>query len=50
LHELGFDALAIEAQLSHVRGGVEGTYSKSKYLDERAKMMQTWADWLEEKK
>jgi integrase len=49
LHELGFDALAIEAQLSHVRGGVEGTYSKSKYLDERTKMMQTWADWLEEK-
>ncbi len=49
LHELGFDPLAIEAQLSHVRGGVEGAYSKSKYLEVRAKIMQVWADWLEEK-
>jgi integrase len=49
LNELGFERLAIESQLSHILGGVAGVYSKAQYLEERIKMMQVWADWLEEK-
>jgi integrase len=49
MHELGYTPQAIEAQLAHVLQGVAGIYNKAVHLDERAKMMQTWADWLEEK-
>jgi integrase len=48
LHELGYTPQAIEAQLAHTVGGVAGVYNKSLHLDERIKMMQTWADWLED--
>jgi integrase len=47
MHELGYTPPAIEAQLSHVLGGVAGVYNKSLHLEERTKMMQAWADWLE---
>jgi hypothetical protein len=35
-------------QLSHTKGGIRAVYDKSKFLDERAKMMQAWADFLTE--
>jgi integrase len=47
LNELGFSPAAIEAQASHVIRGVAGVYNKAIYLDERVRMMQFWADWLE---
>jgi integrase len=47
LHELGYEPQAIEAQLAHKVAGIAGVYNKSLHLDERFKMMQAWADWLE---
>jgi integrase len=47
LHELGFSPQAIEAQLAHIVSGVAGVYNKALHLDERTKMMQAWADFLE---
>jgi integrase len=37
----------IENQLSHKQGDIRKTYNKATYLDERAEMMQAWADWLD---
>lgn len=47
LNENGFDSQHVEAQLSHVKGGVRGVYDKSTYLDQRRVMMQWYADHLE---
>jgi integrase len=47
LNEQGFDADHIEAQLSHVKGGVAGVYNKAKYLEQRRVMMQWYADYLD---
>lgn len=47
LHEKNFNHWAIEAQLSHGKGGVHGAYDKSQHLEERIRMMQAWADFLE---
>lgn len=49
MNELGFEPLAVEAQLAHVLQGVQGVYSKAQYLEQRASMMQKWNDWLENK-
>jgi integrase len=37
----------IEMQLAHYEGGVRGAYNRAKYLPERRKMMQAWADYLD---
>jgi integrase len=48
LNELGWRADAIEEQLSHRDPNkVRGIYNQAKYLDERRKMMQAWADYLD---
>lgn len=47
LNELGFDEDAIEAQLSHKKGGVRGVYNLAKHLPVRRKMMQDWSDYLD---
>lgn len=47
LNELGWNADAIEQQLSHVMPGVRGVYNKARYLEERQQMMQAWADYLD---
>ncbi|MNZ59126.1 putative prophage CPS-53 integrase [compost metagenome] len=47
LHENGFDTDHIEAQLSHVKGGVRGVYDKAQYLEQRKVMMQWYADHLD---
>jgi integrase len=48
LNEKGFNPDAIEAQLAHVPGnGVRAAYNRAKYLPERKKMMQDWADHLD---
>jgi len=39
----------IERQLAHVEGNsVRAAYNYADYLPERRKMMQWWADWLDE--
>jgi integrase len=49
LHERGFESDIIELQLSHTKGGIRAVYDKSRFLEERAGMMQAWADFLTEK-
>jgi len=47
----GFGFEVIEAQLAHKIGSrVSQAYNRAKYLPQRKKMMQWWADWLEEQK
>lgn len=49
LNEQGFNPDAIERQLSHIeRNQVRGAYTHhAVYMEERAKMMQWWADYLD---
>jgi len=48
LHEQGLNHDAIEAQLAHLTGtATSRAYNRSIYLEERKKMMQEWADFLD---
>jgi integrase len=48
LHEMGFRADVIERQLAHAeRNKVRVAYHRSEYLEDRRKMMQVWADYLD---
>ena len=45
---LKVDVRFIEKQLSHeVDARLKGAYNRAEYWDDRALMMQTWADWLD---
>lgn len=47
-NEHGYKADAIERQLSHVPGDkVRSAYNRAEYIDERRRMLQDWADWLD---
>ncbi len=49
LNEADWNSDWIEAQLSHVqKNKVRAAYNAAQYLDGRRKMMQWWADWLED--
>jgi integrase len=49
LNELGWATDAIERQLAHVeRNRVRAAYNRAQYLPERRKMMQAWADYLDQ--
>lgn len=52
LHEnLGINPHAIEHQLAHaVPDALGAAYNRTKFLDERRQMMQTWADYLDKLK
>ena len=48
LNEQGWGADAIERQLCHMpRDAVRAAYNRAQYLDERQRMMQSWADYLD---
>ena len=48
LNENGWTPDAIERQLAHVEGNaVRAAYNYAEHLDERRRMMQWWADYLE---
>ncbi|MEF3075636.1 integrase arm-type DNA-binding domain-containing protein [Methylobacter sp. Wu1] len=48
LNEQGWSPDAIERQLAHMpRDSVRAAYNRAQYLDERRRMMQAWADYLE---
>jgi integrase len=47
LNELEWDPDAIEIQLAHKDSGVRGVYNRARKLENRRKMMQTWADHLD---
>jgi integrase len=49
LHEQGYNHEHIELQLAHApRNAVSAAYNHALYLKSRAKMMQDWADFLEQ--
>ncbi len=49
LHEMGFTSDWIERQLAHVdQNNVRRTYNHADYFDDRTKMMQCWANYLDE--
>lgn len=51
LNELGWNPDAIERQLGHAeRNGVRAAYNFAEYLPERRRMMQAWADYLDQLK
>lgn len=48
LNEQGWSPDAIERQLAHTsRNKVRAVYNRAQYLEERQKMMQAWADYLD---
>lgn len=48
LNEMGWNSDAIERQLAHVEGNsVRAAYNYAQHLDERRRMMQAWADYLD---
>ncbi|WP_367155692.1 tyrosine-type recombinase/integrase [Methylomonas sp. HYX-M1] len=48
LNEQGWNPDAIERQLAHApRDQVRAAYNRAQYLDERRRMMQSWADYLD---
>lgn len=48
LAERGWSMDAIERQLAHVEGNkIRAAYHRSEHLEERRKMMQAWADYLD---
>jgi integrase len=48
LAEKGWSKDAIERQLAHVEGNkVRRAYHRSEHLEERRRMMQAWADYLD---
>lgn len=51
LHEQGWPSAVIERQLAHgERNKVKAAYNFAEHLPERKKMMQTWADYLDQLK
>jgi hypothetical protein len=49
LNEAGFSADVIERQLAHVDSNkIRARYNKAEYLPERKRMMQYWADTLDD--
>lgn len=51
LHEMGWPSDIIEFQLAHVdQNKIRGIYNRAEYLDQRTKMMQAWADYLDDLK
>jgi integrase len=47
LNENGHNPDVIEAALAHVRGDVRSIYNRARYLPDRVKMYQWWADFVD---
>lgn len=48
LNEMGYSTDAIELQLAHInQDRVRATYNKAQLMDERTRMMQEWANFVE---
>ncbi len=47
LHEAGFNSDWIEKSLAHEQKGVRGVYNKAEYADDRRKMLQWWANFVD---
>ena len=47
LHEMGMSSDAIEKALAHKIGGIKGIYNRALYAEERKKLLQLWADFVD---
>lgn len=48
LHEMGFPSQVIERQLAHKdKNEIRAAYNFAEFIEERTKMMQTWADYVD---
>jgi integrase len=47
LHEAGFNSDWIEKALAHEQQGIRGVYNKAQYAEERRRMLQWWADFVD---
>jgi hypothetical protein len=47
LSELGHNHQIINAALGHVVKGIDAFYMKSHLIDERAKLLNTWYEYIE---
>ena len=47
LHEMGYIPDVIEKALNHTIGGIRGVYNVAKYAEQRRKMLQHWADYID---
>lgn len=47
LNEQGFNRDVIEKALNHGIAGVRGTYNRAEYAEERRRMLEAWAQYLE---
>lgn len=51
LNELGWNSDLIERQLAHAeRNSIRAAYNRAEYLPERRRMMQVYADYLDQLK
>lgn len=48
LGEMGYPSDYIEVALNHTKSGMKQVYQRSQYLEQRKKMLQKWADKLDE--
>lgn len=49
--KLGYRYEIVDRQLAHApKTKVQAAYDRAKFLDERTKMMQEWADWLDKQR
>lgn len=48
LHEKGWPSDVVEKALNHTIGGVRGIYNRAEYAPQRRKMLQFWADFIEQ--
>jgi integrase len=47
LHEMGQSSDAIEKALAHSIKGIKGVYNRAEYADERRKILQLWAEFVD---
>jgi integrase len=47
LHEMGQSSDAIEKALAHSIKGIKGVYNRAQYAEERRKILQLWADFVD---
>ena len=47
LHEMGQPSDAIEKALAHNIKGIKGVYNRAEYAEERRRILQLWADFVE---
>ena len=47
LHEMGLSSDAIEKALAHSIKGIKGVYNRAEYADERRKILQLWATFVD---